>query len=247
MQSEKSQFTQSVLWKGIKMGDAYDSSAKLTSTPVEIKEGKKYFRKSQVIAYVILVIVMATVVGVLCGLLPACIEPPEKDPGEPIIGSPTPKEPTPKEPTTKAPPTTKSTEPPMPTTQGPCQGEWCELRLPESVQADNYILRLRPDLEAETYEGDVIIQITVTENIKYPRVHYKELDITNPIVRRKDGEVLSIANTFYYQPNEFYVIEMEEELTPGEYEIQLDFTNSLVGKIVGFYKSTYVNAAGETR
>lgn len=230
------------------MGDAYDSSAKLTSTPVEIKEGKKYFRKSQIIASVILVIVMATVVGVLCGLLPDCVQPEEKNPDEPIK-DPTTRGPMTKEPTTKAPPpaTTKATEPPMPTTPGPCQGEWCELRLPESVQADNYILRLRPDLEAETYEGDVIIEITVTENIKYPRVHYKELDITNPIVRRKGGEELSIASTFYYPPNEFYVIEMEEELTPGEYEIQLDFTNSLVGKIVGFYKSTYVNAAGETR
>ncbi|XP_072050679.1 glutamyl aminopeptidase-like [Amphiura filiformis] len=231
--------------------DAFDSNMQLTDGAGPRPDGKRYYRKSQLIAWVLLVVVMTTVVGLLCGLLPQCVEiPPEELPSEgPIKGT----SPPPKEPTTTGngkPSTTErmpTEEPPVSPTPGPCQGEWCELRLPESLQADHYILRLRPDLAAETYDGDVTIQITVTENIKYPRIHFKELTITNSIVRRKDGTALPIADTFIYQPNEFYVIEMEDELTPGEYEIELHFTNSLVGKIVGFYKSIYTNAAGEER
>ena len=40
---------------------------------------------------------------------------------------------------------------------------------------------------------------------------------------------------------------MEDELEPGQYTVDLHFTGSLVGHIVGFYKSTYYNAAGEPR
>lgn len=230
------------------MGREYESSTALTTDEVTFGDpkGNRYYRKSQVVAWVVLVIIIAAVVGVLCGILPECMTPVE----EPIIG-------------TLPPPGEKTTPPPVEPTQGPgeptdepmppttppvCMGDWCELRLPESLQADHYILRLRPDLDQETFEGDVTIEITVTENMKYPRFHYKELDITNPVVTRKsDGVILSIADTFYYQPNEFYVLEMEDELEPGQYTVDLNFTGSLVGHIVGFYKSTYYNAAGKPR
>ncbi len=226
--------------------DAFESSQQLTGDVKYSEDGKRYYRKSQVVAWVLLIAVMATVVGVLCAVLPACVEPPEAPEPSQIIGT-SPKEPTQGPPATTTTVETPPPEPPATTEAPPCVGDWCELRLPETLQADHYILRLRPDLAAETYDGDVVIEITVTENIKYPRIHYKELTITNTVVRRTDGTVLPIVQTFYYAPNEFHVIEMEEELTPGNYEIELHFTNSLVGKIVGFYKSIYKNAANEER
>ena len=161
------------------MGREYESSTALTDdVTFGDQKGNRYYRKSQVIAWVVLVIIVAAVVGVLCGILPECITPVE----EPIIGTlpppgekttPPPVEPTqgPGEPTQG--PGEPTDEPMPPTTPPVCMGDWCELRLPESLQADHYILRLTPDLDQETFEGDVTIEISVTKNMNNPRFHYK--------------------------------------------------------------------------
>ena len=57
------------------------------------------------------------------------------------------------------------------------------------------------------------------------------------------GDALSINRTSAYEPNQYWVTELMDELTQGQVVVlHLQFEGSLVNGIVGYYKSTYINA-----
>lgn len=54
---------------------------------------------------------------------------------------------------------------------------------------------------------------------------------------------LVVKDHFAYEPNQYWVTEMENELVAGQTVVlHLEFSGSLVEGIVGYYKSTYTNA-----
>ena len=146
-----------------------------------------------------------------------------------------------------------ATEPP--TTSGPWtdlastlppqgDGPWMDPFLPTFTQPLQYHMWFYPDFyfDGTTFQGRENISIEVLENTRYLIVHYKMMNITDTRVITESGQELSIVQTFAYDPHQYWVTEVAEEITAGSVVIlQLEFEGSLVNGIVGYYKSTYIN------
>ncbi|XP_023241826.1 glutamyl aminopeptidase-like [Centruroides sculpturatus] len=126
------------------------------------------------------------------------------------------------------------TDTPPPSKQHP----WDYYRLPSNVIPLEYDLLLDPKIEEGIFSGRVNIKVDVKKSRDNFIVHcYKTLNITGSWIKKR-GNDIKINNSFKYEKNEFYVIEIER-VEPGLYELMFEFKGSLVGSIIGFYRSQY--------
>lgn len=75
-------------------------------------------------------------------------------------------------------------------------------------------------------------------------MHIKFLNITSTVLRKglgTNGEQVGVSGAKEYAPNEFWVVQLNSALSPGEYTLSLVFEGSLTTDIVGFYRSNYYN------
>lgn len=115
-------------------------------------------------------------------------------------------------------------------------------RLPRAIKPSAYNLFLHPDLEKKTFQGNVKIDISVSESMPYVAIHSKFLNITKVNLMKNllnGAEGINVKNSFEYEKFEYFVIEPENVLSEGDYTIDLEFDGSLDNKIVGFYGSSY--------
>lgn len=125
-------------------------------------------------------------------------------------------------------------------TIAPDHHPWLDYRLPPDVVPLEYDLILDPDIQKGTFFGQVTISVHINASRDNFIVHcYKNLNVTRSAVRKGKEEV-SIRNQFKYEPNEFYVVETDP-VDPGLYKLHYEFEGSLVGSIVGFYRSQYLD------
>ena len=125
-------------------------------------------------------------------------------------------------------------------------------RLPTDTLPIHYDISLHPDFTTDRFSGVVYISITTTAPRNFLLVHTKFLNISSTHVYgnhvTSPGADISIGRAFEYAPNEFWVIQLNDQLPAGNYTIHLEFNGSLNrGDIVGFYRSTYKNDKGELR
>lgn len=120
-------------------------------------------------------------------------------------------------------------------------GAWTNFRLPNYVHPVHYDLDLTPEMEAEVYTGMVNISIRLEEQTtRHLWLHLRETKITEmPQLRTSSGQVIEIKRCFGYEPQEYVVIEAEEDLRPGNYSLSMKFKGYLNGSLVGFYSTTY--------
>lgn len=122
---------------------------------------------------------------------------------------------------------------------------WEQLRMPSYIKPIHYEIELKPDFYDDNgiFTGIETIELNVTKDTPYLMVHIRELAITRSAVTLFDGGAdLPIKQTFFYEENEFWVVEMMQPIKSGtKVNLYFEFNGSLVGHIVGFYKSTYVN------
>ena len=149
-------------------------------------------------------------------------------------------------------PTTSTLTPEMITTLPPQgDGPWMDPFLPSYTLPVHYDMWFYPDFyfNGSTFQGRENITINVLENTKYLLVHYKLMNITQTGVFTDTGDEIQVVQTFAYDPHEFWVTEVAQEIAAGSTVIlHLEFEGSLVNGIVGYYKSTYVNSdTGEER
>ncbi len=53
-------------------------------------------------------------------------------------------------------------------------------------------------------------------------------------------ETPELSNQFLYEPNQYLVIELADELTKGEtYELTIKFSGPLLEDLIGYYLSSY--------
>ena len=122
---------------------------------------------------------------------------------------------------------------------------WLDPFLPKNLKPTDYTLWFYPDFyfDASTYWGRETIRIEILEETRFLIIHYKEMDITNTTVKIADGALLELENVFGYDANQFWVVETKEPMAMGlVVDLMVEFTSSLTNGIVGYYKSTYVNA-----
>lgn len=55
------------------------------------------------------------------------------------------------------------------------------------------------------------------------------------------GNVIKVKRHFWYEKNQFYVMEATQNLTSGIYLIEMEFIGKLDNDLVGLYRSTYKN------
>jgi puromycin-sensitive aminopeptidase len=119
-------------------------------------------------------------------------------------------------------------------------------RLPYSVQPLRYELRLAPDLERATFDGDIRIEAVVHERVAEIVLHAAELSVgvaqlhapgtsPAPLVTRLDPET------------ERLVLTPPRPLDPGPVAIRIEFSGVLNDALRGFYLSEFTDDAGTTR
>ena len=136
---------------------------------------------------------------------------------------------------------------PTTTTTTTLQEPWeKEYRIPTITLPYHYDLYLHPDLEGGDFTGEVTILIGVTSPINYLLAHVKKLNVTSTKLMM-GGKEVAVKESFEYTPNQFWVVVPEDTLLPGNYSLSLQFSGTLTGSIVGFYRSMYTTAAGDKR
>ncbi|XP_028401179.1 glutamyl aminopeptidase-like [Dendronephthya gigantea] len=119
-------------------------------------------------------------------------------------------------------------------------GPWTNLRLPSFFKPHHYELELLVDLKMLLFSGNVIINVTLSQETPYMYLHTNKLNISASKLK-KDGNEIKIKRQFWYEKNQFYVMEAKQNLTSGIYFIEMEFIGKLDNDLVGLYRSTYKN------
>ncbi|KAH9512989.1 hypothetical protein Btru_035539 [Bulinus truncatus] len=143
---------------------------------------------------------------------------------------------------------TPSTVQPPKTTYSPeelRQKPWLNLRMSRNVLPIHYDIIMYPDFydNGDMFYGNETIELQVNSPTKFILIHVHAvyMNVTKAqVVDNLTGVDLAIARTFYFLPNEYYVIETVKTVESSVL-VKLQFEGSLTKAIVGIYKSTYIN------
>ncbi len=112
------------------------------------------------------------------------------------------------------------------------------VRLSKNIIPTRYSLQIKPDIEASTFVGSEVIDISLTKNIKEITLHSKELEITDgwwQIGKTK----IDISSTSYNEKSETATFSFSKSLPKGKGKLHLHFRGIISQKLRGFYSSKY--------
>lgn len=137
-------------------------------------------------------------------------------------------------------PTTTTT-----TTEAPTDPneDMSKYRLPSGVVPKSYDLFLYPYLDTGKFEGEVTITLDVTEARTFVVLHNNQLNITKVAIDGNDG---TFEVDEKYERLTVYA-ENQQKIEAGERLLKINFDGDMTNRIVGLYKSTYVNENSNTR
>ncbi|HEV8564411.1 MAG TPA: M1 family metallopeptidase [Actinomycetota bacterium] len=115
-------------------------------------------------------------------------------------------------------------------------------RLPRSVVPSRYDLVLEPDLLAATFSGAVDVAVRVTEPVTEVVLNALDLEI-EPGWLSSNGRRVDVQKVRLDEEAQRAHLELQSPADPGEWTLHLDFRGALNDKLVGFYRSTYKDAA----
>jgi aminopeptidase N len=119
-------------------------------------------------------------------------------------------------------------------------------RLPRTVLPSRYDLTLEPDLDAATFRGTVAISVMVYEATMSIVLNAAELEIDEAWVERDDGRRID-ARVELDPGTERAVLNLIGTLLTGAATVHLKFRGTLNDKLVGFYRSRFVDDDGNER
>ena len=119
-----------------------------------------------------------------------------------------------------------------------------DFRLPKTVKPRRYEIRLTPDLEASTFQGEVNIAVVVNDATDDVVLNALELEIDHVIAER-GGKSLT-AKAEMEPAKERAHLRFTEKLSPGDWTLKIAFRGILNDKLHGFYRSQYQDASGKT-
>ena len=115
-------------------------------------------------------------------------------------------------------------------------------RLPRAVLPQRYDLEISPDLDASTFTGRVAIVVDVNETTSTITLNAKELRVVVDDVTQSGTAISATVTT---QPDlERVVLTLDQPLALGEAILHLSFDGEISAGLLGFYRSTYVDADG---
>ncbi len=119
-----------------------------------------------------------------------------------------------------------------------------EHRLPANVTPERYDLRLTPDLQTFTFDGEETVAVRVHQATAEVALNALELQIDS-VAAERGGESLS-ARIEMEPARERARFIFPHALEPGEWKLTIRFRGVLNDKLHGFYRSQYVDSAGQT-
>jgi puromycin-sensitive aminopeptidase len=118
-------------------------------------------------------------------------------------------------------------------------------RLPSGVSPVRYDLTLLPDLPAARFTGTVITTLDVTRPTAEVCCNALDLTIDGAWVMLADGTRLESSAIDLDADAERVTFRFEEVLAAGRVVLHVEFTGELNDKLRGFYRSTFVDDAGD--
>ncbi|MBV8361583.1 MAG: hypothetical protein JO189_27160, partial [Deltaproteobacteria bacterium] len=119
-----------------------------------------------------------------------------------------------------------------------------EYRLPTTVTPERYDLRLEPDLKGFTFSGDESIAVVVTQPTSEVVLNALELEIDEALAEQ-NGRSVQSARIEMEPARERAHLRFREALAPGEWKLRIKFRGILNDLLHGFYRSQYMDAAGQ--
>jgi puromycin-sensitive aminopeptidase len=113
------------------------------------------------------------------------------------------------------------------------------------VEPHVYRIEIEPDVGSATFSGTVGIDVTVHETVEQIVLNAAELAISDVEVRTASGEVIGCSVSFADELEQV-VFHPASPLAPGPCTLTCRFTGTLNDKLRGFYRSTFIDDAGET-
>jgi len=119
-------------------------------------------------------------------------------------------------------------------------------RLPRSVIPVRYDLELQPDLAAGVFRGNAVITVDVTEPTTAITLNAADLEIDSAWLDDESSENRIEAESISLdESTERLAIELGALAGEGPWRLHLEFQGVLNDKLKGFYRSTFVDTAGD--
>jgi len=119
-------------------------------------------------------------------------------------------------------------------------------RLPRTASPERYEIKLIPNLEQFTFEGEETIHLVVHESTAKIVLNAAELSVQHVSFTPASGKELT-GEVSLDEQQERATFTFSEALAPGKGKLRIKFTGTLNDKLHGFYRSTYKNDKGEQR
>ncbi|XP_048750155.2 aminopeptidase N-like [Ostrea edulis] len=133
----------------------------------------------------------------------------------------------------------------------PENAPWRKIRLSRDLMPLLYEINLEVDLENLTYRGHVNMTLICTNNTKFVIFHISHLFLDKDSVKVSENgtkNVFKILKQFRYIINQFWVMELDSELSAGTvYKVSVGYRGFLHEDLRGIYLSKYVTPEGEIR
>ncbi len=122
-----------------------------------------------------------------------------------------------------------------------------DYRLPRAVLPSRYELTLEPDLESFAFEGREMVAVRVVEAVDEIVLNAIDLEINEATLTPAAGGEPITARPEADSAAERLTLHLERTAAPGEWSLQIAFRGVLSDNLEGFYRSTYLDAAGNEK
>ncbi len=109
-------------------------------------------------------------------------------------------------------------------------------RLPEYIRPKSYHLFIEPDLEAQTFSGNVTININIGKKSDVVYLHAKDLVIGEVFIRQ--NKLVLIPQIKYINKDDTIELSLPKKIQ-GSFEVSISFTGIIHQDLRGFYLSTH--------
>ncbi|KAI6230360.1 Aminopeptidase [Aphelenchoides fujianensis] len=120
-------------------------------------------------------------------------------------------------------------------------------KLPTFARPTNYWLHLEPNLQTFKFNGKEVIDVEVLEPTRFLKLHADEIEIKAAALKLADGKEWNDLAVKLDKRWKTLTVELPDELPPQAVKLCLDFVGEHNETMAGFYRSSYKNAAGESR
>ncbi|KAF5277381.1 hypothetical protein FQA39_LY06194 [Lamprigera yunnana] len=121
-------------------------------------------------------------------------------------------------------------------------------RLPTDVKPLHYDLTFKPNLQNGTFEGRINITLKILRPRRNIVLHNNNLTITNvSLVFSNQSQLLTVISEETNKVLESTTVNVQEDILPGIYYLNINFTGNMLDKLVGLYRSIYTDKLTNTK